>query len=448
MHSLTLQQVCQILNISSSFSQTQIHGVQVDSRLIKPGDLFIALKGEKTDGHCFLEDVRQKGAIGAIVCKDFQNQHIDFPLIRVEDPLHSFQMLAQKLIQNSSPRIIGVTGSVGKTSTKHFIQTLLEKHYKLIASPRNQNSQIGLPLTILNHTDGTEDVLVLEMGMTEAGHLKQLVQIAPPEVAVITNVELVHAENFHSLKEIALAKGEIFSHPSTRLGILSKENPFFDDLSAIKDFEKRSFSNSFQNADYFIHLKNKQLSIQANIEKKLIELGSISFQGNHHLHNLVAAIAVARYFNIDWESIIHTIPTLHLTERRFEIVHQQSITFINDSYNASEFSIKAALESMPSPKKNGRKIAVIGSMSELGKFSFDCHRNVGHYALDYVEIMYCLGDDCQPIVDIWKNQGRSVCLFQKRDELVRCLKNELKQNDVVLLKGSNYHELWKVLEEI
>ena len=188
--------------------------------------------------------------------------------------------------------------------------------------------------------------------------------------------------------------------------------------------------------------------LQTHQEQIDCALGEHLLPGKHNLHNLLAAIAVARYFNLEWSEILKAIPFITLPDLRLQFVKHRDILFLNDSYNAAEISANAASESLPQPSPAGRKIAVLGSMLELGKFSVDCHRRVGTFALNHVEEMYCLGEECLPICEEWKKAGRPVHFFYHRADLVACLRNQLKSTDVVLLKGSRSKELWKILEEL
>lgn len=446
MRSMTLAWVAHLLNCEGIFPSLLTQGYCVDSRLLKEGDLFFALKGDRVDGHAFLHEVQQKGALGAIVSKNYEGSVKGLHFLRVEDPLNALQNLARIVLASRSTRVVAVTGSLGKTTTKEFTKALLSARYRVAASPGNSNSQIGVPLAILNHSTGDEDIFVLEMGMTMPGHIARLIQIAPPEVAVITTIALVHACHFEAIEEIASAKAEIFSHPCTQLGILHRDISNFADICLVGGCRKLSFSTTSLQADYHLDLSEFYI-LQSELEKVKIALGTLPVPGKHNVHNLLAAIAVARYFHVDWEEIKQAISSLALPDRRLQFVRRGDVLFVNDSYNAAEISVKAALESLPQPNGEGRKIAVLGSMLELGKFSHGCHQRVGEFALNHVELMYCLGEECLPIYEIWKKAGRFVQLFENRAELVACLKRDLKPSDVVLLKGSRSKEVWKILEE-
>ena len=283
------------------------------------------------------------------------------------------------------------------------------------------------------------------MGMTAPGNIARLAYIAPPEVAVITNISLVHACSFESLEEIALTKAEIFSQSKTRLGILPYETPNYFLISQQGHCHKLSISTFSSEADYFL---DESCIVHAKVEKKNIPIGSVSLPGKHNRHNFLTAAVVARHFNIGWEEIIKEMPHLKLPEKRLQFIDHKGIHFLNDSYNAAENSVKGALEALPLPKAGGRKIAILGSMMELGKFSVGCHTRVGEYALTHVDSVFCLGEECQPIYEIFKRAGRDSEIFLERDQLVLHLRSVLRPSDVVLLKGSCSKELWKVLDEL
>lgn len=449
MRHLPLSLIASYLCCHEHYPPLTITGYSVDSRSVKSGDLFFALKGQKVDGHRFLHEVRDKGASAAIVNKNFESHIQNLTLIKVEDPLIALQTLAKNVLLENNTRIVAITGSLGKTTTKEFTKTLLSEKFYTASSPGNQNSQIGLPLTILNHTEGHEEIAIFEMGMTERDQIKALIQIAPPEVAVITHVSLVHSCNFASLDEIANAKGEILSHPLTKVGIIPKNVHNFHHLLHVGCCKKTSFALSEDPffAD-FTATQGSPYTLTQLSSKEKCHLHNFHIPGKHNLHNLLAAIAVARHFNMSWDAINHAIPKLSMHSRRLEFTEKHGIRFLNDSYNAAEESVKAALEILPKPEKRGRKIAVLGSMLELGSFSDACHERVGKHALKFVEKIYCLGSECQPILDIWKSEGKEAFLFHERSELLEYLKKDLQPDDVVLLKGSRAKELWKILEEI
>lgn len=446
MNSLTLKQLIHLMGNPSTTSQIGsqlVSGVCVDSRLLLPNQVFFALKGAKCDGHSFLPEAIAKGASAAVVSKSCSFHSNEIPILSVEDPLASLQELAKNVLSNRETKVIAVTGSLGKTTTKEFIGKLLSKKYKVTCSPGNSNSQVGLPLAIMNYSKGNEEYLILEMGMTHPGQLSNLIQIAPPDVAVITTVELVHACNFDSLRDIVKAKSEILAHPKTRLGIIPKDVEWFKDMFQTGYCKKISFSTKDSEADYFLEPVQNQIRIHSPSGEIL--LVSPKIPGKHNLHNFLAAVAVARSLDLSWEDIQEGIPLLTLPEKRMQHVEMKGIVFINDSYNASAASMKAALESLPSPKKGGKRIAVFGEMRELGKFSEACHREVGEAALRHVDQVLCFNSGCKPIVDVWQKANRLVEMHTNFEDLVTAVKGVVRTGDVVLLKGSNGNGLWRLL---
>lgn len=445
MRLFTLAQIAKLLNQHIESSPALIQGFCVDTRHLKPGEIFFALKGEHVDGHDYLLEAQKKGAAAAVVSKAYAGPCNNLFMLRVEDPLQALQELAKQVLSNTPCRIAAITGSIGKTTTKEFANCLLSGKYRTAASPGNSNSQIGLPLAILNHTNGKEEILILEMGMTEPGNLLQLIQIAPPEVAVLTSVALVHACNFNSIEEIAWTKSEIFQHPHTRLGIMHREIPGYDQITCSSSCPKVSFSTTAPEAAYTLDPRNPKKLLA---DGQSITLDNFKLPGRHNLHNLLAAIALARHFNVGWDEIQQRIGHLQLPERRLQFLTHKDILFVNDSYNAAELSVKAALEALPQPMSRGRKIAVLGSMMELGKFSADSHRRVGEFALNCVDQIYCLGEECRPIYDLWTQSGKPVRLFHEFADLMDCLRQVLKPSDVVLIKGSRAKQMWRILDEL
>lgn len=407
-----------------------ISGFSVDARTIRPGQVFCALKGANVDGHQFIEEAFANGAACALIESE-SIKKASGPLLPVKNVVDTLQKTAAKLIELRKPKIIGVTGSVGKTSTKEFLHTLLEKKFVTGKSIGNQNSQIGLPLSILNDTNGKEEVLVLEMGMTHPGNISQLIQIAPPDIALITQIALVHAANFPSIDAIFQTKREIFTHSKTKIKICPYE----------WSKEEINFSLIHEEADYFLD--------ETMLYEKGKKIGNLelAISGKHYHHNILAAIAVVRNLGMAMDEIQERLPFLKLFKQRFEFKEKQGILFIDDSYNASAIAVKAALNNLPKPKKNRFTFAVIGSMLELGKFSEQCHIDVAEEALKKVDYLFCYGIECLPMIEVWKKSFRKAYYFESHAALVQELKCHVAEGDVVLVKGSRGKQMWKVLDE-
>lgn len=413
----------------------------VDSRFVQPGDIYCALPGAKTDGHLFVKESFEKEASHAVVLDSF-DEAVPGTLIRVNNVLESLQMLAKNFLAKRRPKwVIGVTGSVGKTTTKDFIATLLEGSYSVCKSPGNYNSQIGLPLTLLNHWKG-EEALVLEMAMTHAGNIAQLVSIAPPDIALLTHVSLVHAENFESLEAIGRAKSEIFTHPQTHLGIYSRQANNIFNISSCGSCQKECFS--LDGNEKFQLIYENGWIFKAGTS--LIPLGEIHLDGQHHYHNLLGALSVCYSAGVSGEMLARNVKALKLPGLRFEHVHKKGIHFINDSYNASLDSVLAGLKSLPRPIAGGKKIGVLGGMTELGKFSEKCHQEVAIEALLCLDHLICYGEECRPMLAVFEKAGREAALFNDKSFLLDHLQSLATFGDVVYIKGSKSKMMWQIVD--
>lgn len=425
-------------------SRRVILNASIDSRKTKEGDLFFALAGNRLDGHLFLRDVAQKGAAAAIVSENYLGEDFGMHLFKVPNVRLTLQELARLSLDSHRAKVVGITGSLGKTTTKDFTTSLLKSKFLVNASEGTNNSQLTLPLTIINRKI-KEEILVLEMGMSEEGELANLVRIAPPDIALITSVALVHACFFNDLEHIARAKAEIFSHPNTKVGIYNAHMPYSSIARELGNFQKISFDASGGAADYTISLKEGNLTIF--YLGKAVGQTSWSIPGRHNLQNYLGAVAIAHQLGLSWEEICKETSKLVLPAMRLQRIEKNGILFINDAYNANQDSMCAALESLPAPKPGRKKIAVLGDMRELGKFSEECHKEVAKAALEYADRLFCLGEGCRPMVHCWKKANKPVDMVDSIEELIDKLRNEIEQGDVVLLKGSKVHALWQILEE-
>lgn len=435
-------QIAQWLGCSEKVSGT-VRGFKQDSRGVKPGDLFFAQKGEKVDGHGFLKEIAEKGAIGAVVKNDYAGEDFGLALLRSDDVIAALHRLAKIVHAKRSVRVIGVTGSVGKTTTKEFIATILEAKFRVGKTPGNANSQVGVPLSILN-SEGNEEVFVMEMGMSLPEEIKKLVAIAPPEIAIITKIALAHAAFFPSgLEGIAEAKAEIFSHPATRLGILNHQVAQFAGALSSGDCFKMTYGLDVD-SDFTLHREGSQFYV---IERgKRTPLFSLPFVASHLCEDFIGAAAVARGLGMQWEEIIAAAQHLKVYKHRFERVEREGIVFINDSYNANPTSMRAALTNLPVPHPGCKRIAVLGAMKELGVHTEKSHHDIAKLALEHVDYLLTLGEECLPMVDVFNQAGRPVEHFLELDAIRRRVFELASSGDVVLLKGSNSKQLWRVLE--
>ncbi len=475
-------------------------GFAANTQHLKPGYLFFALKGEKQDGHSFLETAAKKGANIAVVNQNYQGPDFGLKLIRVENVLNTLQAWAKQTLKTKKAKktqVVGITGSVGKTTTKEFIATLLDDKYAVEKTPANQNSQVGLPLSILNMKKDTKEniktkkaeVVVLEMGVSQKGEMQTLSEIANVDVGVITNVALVHAENFKNKEEIFLEKQAIFGK-NTKVKIVN-----FELLRYFKEKKILSFSLKNKEADYFLEKKSvAKVVTEAVTKDKTVKAGVIIFEKGkeiaffeegelftetHLLEDFLAAFVVARELGLEIAQIKAQVKNLKNEKMRFEKFEKDQVLFIKDCYNANEKSVVAALENLP--KVKGKTIAVLGEMKELGKFSKGCHQRVGKKAFEHVDLLICLGKESRFMVECFqkeqeKNKIRKIkinenekdnqrklaqtkhslklkktlekkaFLFQNKKKLAKFLKSKMQANDLVLVKGSRSLEMEKLFD--
>ena len=420
-------------------SDRPVIGVRIDSRQILPGEIFFALPGEKTDGRYFLADAASRGALAAVVSQEILNAPL--PLIVVENVLASLQHLAHQSFEENPIPVVGITGSVGKTTTKEFTATLLQEVFRVGKSPSSYNSKATFPLNLLNFS-GQEQLLILEMGMSQKGEIANLIKIAAPDIAVITKIALAHAMNFpEGLEGIAQAKAEIFAEEKTKTVIVDLEAlPFF--MGMPKKFV--TFSLTDPAADYYLF----STAGRAQIDERGVRAHELDlpFKEAHLVHDLLASIAVARTLGVSWEEIERRVPLLQLPKMRFELFERGGILFVNDAYNANPASMRAALENLPEPKEGCKRIGVLASMLELGSFSRAAHEEIGRIAARRLDALLCFGEETGPLSEEFLAAAKKPSeRYSNLEELVLRLEELMCRGDVVLIKGSRSMQLEKVL---
>lgn len=402
---------------------------QIDSRLVGKGSTFFAIKGEKTDGHFHLEEVARRGGALAIVDQGYTGPSFGLKLRAVPDVVSELQDMARDSLRRFQGRVLGITGSVGKTTTRDFLATLLGVKYRVSKSPKNYNTKLTLPLTVLNRREDAE-VLVLEMGMSEPFEIEKLVSIAPPDVAILTKVGLSHSAFFPGGKEEILRhKAAIFSHFKTRVKLFDFE---------LEGLEGDGFSVSDSRAPYFLDVDGGYYEGGERIAKL-----NVPFQEPHLRHNALAAISACRELKMEISEIEKGLKFLVLPSMRLQKESLFGALFINDAYNASPESMKAALSSIPMPKKGGKRIALLGSMKELGTFSEKAHFEVGQFARGKIDLLFTLGEETLPLFEAF--EGEKMRFSSLRDMALN-LKQGLSSGDVVLIKGSRSLQMENVLE--
>jgi UDP-N-acetylmuramoyl-tripeptide--D-alanyl-D-alanine ligase len=427
----SLKQIALILGIESP-AEREVTACAFDSRQVEEGNLFFALQGARVDGHSFLQEVAQKGAVGAVVSKSYSGESFGLELLRVEDLFEALHLLAKHSLQQRQGRVVGVTGSVGKTTTKEFLATLLEKKFSLFKTKGSQNSRITLPIQLLNLNEDKE-IYLLEMAMTEPGQIKRLCWIAPPEIAMITAVAPAHIAGFDDgLEGIARAKAEIFSCPETKLGLVGPSAARFDQIRGAGSLPKIIYGEDYWFEGEFIVSKEREKSPPL----------PLPFSASHLKEDFLGAAVAALQLGMRWEEIADRTKELRPFSNRFEIVEEEGIIFVRDCYNANPFSMEIAFENLPSPK-GGKTIGVIGSM-ESAPDSLSLHRALAEKALGRLDELLCIGEECKPMVEAYHLAGRRAAHFHTLATLKEALSERAESGDVVLIKGSNRMKLWEL----
>lgn len=425
-----------------------VTGVEIDSRRVKAGDLFVAIPGEKVDGHKFIPDVLKKGAYAL----SQQRLDVDGAYILVEDTITAMKRLARFYRNTLDIKVVGITGSVGKTSTKEMIASVLGTKFRVHKTQGNFNNGIGLPLTIFQ-IEKEHQVAVLEMGISEFGEMHELADMAQPDIMVITNIGLCHLENLKTRDGILKAKTESFAHlKPDGVVILNGDD---DKLSTVEQVAGRK--------PVFYGIKGRNLCETSVCADAVTEHGLegmtaefhtpqgdmevfIPIPGEHNVYNALAATCVAEQLGLSMDEIKCGIAAASTISGRTNLIHTKGMTVIDDCYNANPVSMKASLDVLS--KAGGRKIAVLGDMGELGEDEKKLHYEVGTYAGTLpIDLLFCVGTLSGKLAEGAKKQNPALTVkhYATREEMTEELLATVKEGDAVLIKASHFMEFPKVV---
>uniref|UniRef100_A0A7C4TF26 UDP-N-acetylmuramoyl-tripeptide--D-alanyl-D-alanine ligase n=1 Tax=candidate division WOR-3 bacterium TaxID=2052148 RepID=A0A7C4TF26_UNCW3 len=419
----TMEMVCKILKSKNRIlSQELIRRVEIDSRRVRPGDLFFALKGERTDGHLFARSAIDNGAIGVVVEK---RMGIENEII-VYRTLNALGDLAQYYRSLFSLRIIGITGTNGKTTVKNLVMQILKKKFFTRGSEKNYNSLIGLPLSILK-IKGDEEILVLEMGTSNPGEIRRLCEIAQPEIGLITNIGPGHIERFGSIEAINKEKCNLIeSLPPGGFCVIGEG---VEPENIKKDVEVLRFSlkdieevRLDEDGSYFVYKGNQFFT-------PLLGIGNV--------YNCLGAIVLTTRLGVAADIQKETISEMKPEPGRMEPIKREGFLIINDTYNANPLSMRQAIDFVAQLRR--RKILVLGDMRELGNFSELYHKEIGEYARPRCDLLLTLGEDSKNYRGIH---------FDNYWELIKFLLKNLTGNEVILFKASRALEFERLVYKI
>ncbi|MBD2627882.1 UDP-N-acetylmuramoyl-tripeptide--D-alanyl-D-alanine ligase [Trichormus variabilis] len=442
--SATLSQLVEVLlaqpvNLSASALAQLGSGIQTDTRMLQAGEVFVALRGEKFDGHEFVPMAIACGAIAAIVDYAYENPGV--PVLQVKDTLQAYQQIARWWRESFSVPVIGVTGSVGKTTTKELIAAVLATKGQVHKTYGNFNNEIGVPKTLLEL--GTEhDFAVIEMAMRGRGQIAELTQIAKPTIGVITNVGTAHIELLGSEAAIATAKCELLAEmPANSVAILNHDSPLLMETAA-KFWQGKVISYGFSGGD-----------IQGKlIDNEVVEVAGmrlpLPLPGRHNATNFLAALAVAQVLEIDWASLQNGVVVNMPTGRCQRFALPNDVLILDETYNAAPEAMLAALQLLAdTPGK--RKIAILGAMKELGERSPQLHQQVGEMVqnlqLDGLLVLVD-GQDAETIAK--SAIGIPSECFVTHGDLVARLKNYMQEGDRLLFKAAHSVGLDRVVNQL
>jgi UDP-N-acetylmuramoyl-tripeptide--D-alanyl-D-alanine ligase len=448
-----------LTNVRLETATTVITEASVDSRQVIPGALFVAMRGEHTDGHDYIKDAFGRGASFALIEHEVSN---DFPVLdlrdalqdkltislapplclRVDNTLSALQKIARFWRRKLDLRVIGITGSVGKSTTKELIAEVLSQRYHTLKNPGNLNNEIGLPLTILRLGSGYQRA-VLEMGFYLPGEIALLCDIALPQVGVVTNIGTVHAERAGSQEAIFRGKSELVQAlPPSPDGIAILN---YDDTWVRKMAEKTSAQVFFYGltpdsdlwADEITGLGLDGIRFRLHYRNETLFV-RVPLIGRHSVHTALRAAAVGLVEGLTWQEIFDGLSQGHTQLRLVAVRSENGAMLLDDTYNASPESTLAALNLLE--ELDGRKIAVLGDMLELGQYERQGHELVGVRASEIADILITLGERAHVIAEAARKSGMkktSIIEFEGVDEVVDWLNKNISNNDAVLIKGSH-----------
>lgn len=438
---LTLEEIAKAVNgIVVGDSSQIITNISTDTRTIKEGSLFVALKGESFDAHSFVDKAFQGGAVCAMVQQSVEGCHI-----LVENTEKALGDLAGYYIKSLNIPVVAITGSTGKTTTKDIIASVLSQKYNVLKTEGNFNNHIGVPLTIFR-LEKEHQVAVIEMGMNHFNEIAYLSSIAQPDVAVITNVGVSHIENLGSREGILKAKCEIFEYMKEKgVKILNADD---DMLSTVNEDNVIWYGQSKNNQIYAYDIEPLGLEgIKAVIGCGLGEMTvTVPVPGKHMISNAMAATGVGQALGLSLEEIKAGIEAFKPTKMRMDIIKTDKYTIINDVYNANPVSTKAGIDVLNGVK--GETACILGDMLELGEYSADLHKQVGEYAKEKdIDIIVCIGRDSR-FMYMGATGGKQVYYFEEKQGFIDQYSNILRDNMTILVKASRGMHFEQIVQAI
>ena len=447
---LPLSRISEFISASGEFPKSEVaEAYSIDSRTAKHGELFFAVKGERFDGHDFVGDALEKGAVAAVVQGDQWHRYSwTNRILLVDDTLLALQNLATAVRKLWAKPLIGVTGSAGKTTTKEAIAHVLSSRHRVLKSEGNFNNHFGLPLMLLK-LEPEHDLAVIEMGMSHAGEIRALAKIAQPEIGVVTNVAPVHLEFFDSIAGIARAKYELVEAlPSSGTAVLNADDEYVSQFG--RDFRGRVIKYGVKSmadvkAENIVSrgLGGSEFDVIAG---DIREHAALQLVGEHNVLNALAAVSVGLACGMKPADSVAALASLAPADKRGQVLQLGNITVVNDCYNSNPKALDAMVDAL-SAMKAARRIVVAGEMLELGPAGGELHQSSGrHIGEKKIDVLIGVRGLAQAIVDGARKNGTNAIFVATPEEAGEWLARETRSGDVVLLKASRGVKLEKALE--
>lgn len=447
---LTLAKVAEFTAASGEFDRAAVaHGYSIDSRTVQPGELFIAVKGERLDGHDFVDEALELGACAAIVRKDHLSGYRQKArLVAVDDTLIALQRLATSARRLWGKPLIGITGSAGKTTTKEAVAHLLSQRYRVLKSEGNLNNHFGLPLMLLK-LEPEHEVAVIEMGMSHAGEIKALAHIAQPEVGVVTSVAPVHLEFFDSIAGIARAKYELIeSLPVGGTAVLNADDEYVSQFG--RDFRGKVVMFGLGPTADVRGERIEPLGVLGSKFDVVVgscrESATLPLVGKHNIYNCLAAVAVALEHGLTPSEAVASLSSLQPADKRGQVIQLGDITIINDCYNSNPKALDAMVDALATTPAD-RRIVVAGEMLELGLAAEELHRRSGHHMAERgIDVLVGVRGRAKQMVEAARKEGVTAEFVESPEQAGEWLAREARKGDMVLLKASRGVKLERALE--
>ena len=428
-------------NFDFDIDTDKINCFCTDSRSVKKNDIFIPIKGNKTDGHKYIKDVVKKGA--SIIFSEYEFNHDR--IIKVNSTKDTLKNLSVQWINFFKKPIIAITGSNGKTTTKEMIRKIFESIKKTNYTSGNYNSSIGLPVSLFNFSLSA-DPIVLEMGANNIGEIDYLCKIAKPDYSLITNIQNAHIGNFNSFKDLIETKGSIFKNTNNN-GLIFENADDLNISNICKKFSNKiTFGFNNKNVDFLGSIKVLNNKTNFYINNQKIKNSNINII---MAKNMLAAYSIARTYGIERQIIIDILEKINFLDGRGNHIYKNNYLIINDTYNANLDSFKIGIDSFLNINSKGRKFLVIGDMKELGNKTISHHLELGRYInKNTIDFVLGIGKDMKHCINEINNSQIFSKLFTDNEDLVKFLKLELKPDDAIYLKASRSMKFENIIEQI